>query len=119
MKAKSRQERRRVKHRAYRRKVAGDEERSRLGIFKSNKYTYAYIADDVKGKVVMSKSTKSLAAGKKGLSSVEAAAALGKELGAAAVAAGIKKIVFDRSGYPYHGRVKAVADGARAAGLDF
>ncbi len=108
------------KHRAQRRKLSGSAQRPRLGVYKSGKYTYAFIVDDRAGRVLLSRSTQKLEppAGKS-RATVPAAEQLGKELGAAAKAAGIIAVVFDRSGYQYHGRVKAVADGARAAGLNF
>ncbi len=109
-----------AKHEAQRRKLRGTAARPRLGLYKSSKYTYAFIVDDGAGRVLLSRSTQKLEppAGKS-RATVPAAELLGKELGAAAKAAGITQVVFDRSGYCYHGRVKAVADGARAAGLNF
>lgn len=109
-----------AKHRAQRRRLRGTAARPRLGLYKSGKYTYAFIVDDGTARVLVSRSTQKLEppAGKS-RATVPAAELLGKELGAAAKAAGITKVVFDRSGYTYHGRVKAVADGARAAGLNF
>lgn len=125
MKAKNRNEVRKAKHRAQRRKLTGTVTRPRLGVFKSNKYTYAFLVNDQTGQVLVSRSTREFEAGavpaaeKKSAASVAAATRLGLELGQAALTKGCKLVVFDRSGYPYHGRVKAVADGARQAGLNF
>ena len=77
---------------------------------------YAQIIDDAKGKTLVSGSTKSVKVGK---TKIEKAVALGKEVAEKAIKAGINKVVFDRGAYQYHGRVKAVSDGAREAGLKF
>ena len=90
--------------------------RPRLSVFRSSKHIYAQLIDDVAGRTVASASTS-----EKGLSgsgaTVEAAKAVGQRLGERAKAAGVDTVVFDRGGFKYHGRVAAVADGARDAGL--
>ncbi len=105
---------------AIRKRLSGTAERPRLAVFRSNKGIYAQIIDDVKGVTLVSMSSISkeieLAAG---LKKTEQSLMVGQKLGEKAIAAGITKVAFDRSGYKYHGRVKALADGARKAGLDF
>lgn len=99
-----------------RRKVSGTAERPRISVFKSNKGIYAQLIDDTNGKTLASASTKEL--GKENLN-VEIAKEVGKKLAENAKNAGIESVVFDRGGYPYHGRVKSLADGAREGGLKF
>jgi large subunit ribosomal protein L18 len=105
---------------AIRKRLSGTAERPRLAVFRSNKGIYAQIIDDVKGVTLVSMSSISkeieLAAG---LKKTEQSLMVGQKLGEKAIAAGITKVAFDRSGYKYHGRVKALADGARKAGLEF
>jgi len=96
-------------------KVTGTTERPRLSVFKSNAYMFAQIIDDTTGKTLASVHTKKIEAGGKAEASFEA----GKTLAKLAKEAGIVKVVFDRGGNLYHGRIKAVADGARDGGLDF
>lgn len=96
-------------------RVSGTTERPRLSVFRSNKGIYAQIIDDTAGRTLVSASSKNVPAG----SPVETAAAVGKELASRATAAGITQVVFDRSGYLYHGRVKSLAEGAREGGLNF
>lgn len=91
-------------------KVKGTKERPRLSIFRSGKHSYAQLIDDVKGETLVAAS---------GGANVAAAAEVGKTLATKALESGIKKIVFDRGGYKYHGRVKALAEGARKGGLEF
>lgn len=107
----------RIKNKArIRKKVDGTSERPRLAVFKSARHIYAQLVDDVKGQTVASSST--LAIEGKGKKS-ELAKQVGADLAKKAIAKNIKDVVFDRSGYVYHGRVKAVAEGAREAGLNF
>ncbi|MEE3419490.1 MAG: 50S ribosomal protein L18 [Lachnospiraceae bacterium] len=109
------------KHRRLRGKISGTAACPRLCVFRSNKHMYAQIIDDVAGKTLVSASTLQ-ADVKDGLEytdTVEAAAKVGKVIGEKAVQAGIKEVVFDRGGYIYQGKVKALADAAREAGLDF
>lgn len=99
-----------------RKKIKGTLERPRLCIFKSLSNMYAQLVDDVSGKTIVSVSTLGEVKGKSGK---DAAFEVGKMLASKAKDKKIEKIVFDRSGYIYHGRVKAVADGAREGGLNF
>ncbi|POF31553.1 50S ribosomal protein L18 [Roseibium marinum] len=112
-------ERRRDRVRRSIRKAAG--ERPRLSIFRSSKQIYAQIIDDAKGHTIASASTieKDVKGNLKTGADVAAAAAVGKLVAERAVAAGVKQVVFDRGGYQYHGRVKALADAAREGGLEF
>lgn len=89
--------------------------RPRLSIYRSSKYIYAQIIDDAAGRTVAQVGSKAVKAGTK----TDSAAAVGKAVAEAAIAAGVKQVVFDRGQYRYHGRVKALADAAREAGLDF
>lgn len=93
----------------------------RLSVFRSNTQIYAQIIDDVKGETLVSSSTvdKAVVKGIKVGSNVEAAKKVGDDLAKKAKSAGIKKVVFDRGGFPYHGRVKALGDAARDGGLKF
>lgn len=108
----------RLKNKArIRKKVAGTSERPRLAVFRSCKHIYAQLIDDGNGATLVAVSTRTPKAG--GSKNVNGAKSVGAELAKAALAKNIKNVVFDRSGYVYHGRVKAVADGAREAGLNF
>jgi large subunit ribosomal protein L18 len=98
--------------------VRGTAERPRLNVFRSNRGIEAQLIDDIAGKTLASASHLGLAKSFKGNKS-EQAEAVGKALAAAAKKAGIEACVFDRGGYLYHGRVKALADGAREGGLEF
>lgn len=110
----------RIKHlkrkRRVRAKLVGTEERPRISVFRSNKNIYAQIIDDNKGVTLVSASTKTEKLKTKG---VESAKKIGQKLAEIATKKGIKKASFDRSGHKYHGRVKAIAEGAREGGLDF
>ena len=112
---KTREQRRTRRHLRVRRKVTGTSERPRLVIFRSLKHITAQIVDDVRRRTLMTVSSVDLESGKKTEKSTE----VGKRIAARAKDAGITKVVFDRAGYKYHGRVKAVADGAREGGLEF
>jgi len=112
---KTREERRYRRHLRVRKKVHGSADRPRLVIFRSDKHIYAQLVDDVAGRTLATASSLKLSEGKK----AEKAAEVGKQLAAAGKQAGITSVVFDRAGYRYHGRVKAVADGAREGGLEF
>jgi large subunit ribosomal protein L18 len=96
-------------------------ERPRLSVFRSSKQIYAQVIDDEKGRTVAAASTleKALREQLKTGATVEAARVVGKEIAERAKKAGVAKVVFDRGGYMYHGRVKALAEGAREGGLDF
>lgn len=113
----SKQARRLKIRRRIRKHVNGTATRPRLTVFRSNKEIYAQIVDDVSGKTLVSASSRSLkdASGNK----VDMATAVGKEVASKATAAGVETVSFDRNGYLYHGRVKALADGAREGGLKF
>lgn len=111
----------RRRHTRVRGKVSGTPERPRLCITRSNSNIYAQVIDDVAGKTLCAVSTLApefKATGKNG-ANVEGAAVIGELIGKKATAAGITEVVFDRGGNLYHGRIKAVADGAREAGLKF
>jgi large subunit ribosomal protein L18 len=111
---------RKKRHLRIRARVSGTPERPRLNVFRSNQHIYAQVIDDVAGVTLAAASTldDTIAAMAGGLT-VEKAAAVGRLVGRRALAKGITKVVFDRGGYKYHGRVKALADGAREAGLEF
>jgi large subunit ribosomal protein L18 len=105
---------------AIRKRLSGSSERPRLAVFRSNKHIYAQIIDDSKGLTLCSMSSKAKDFAKgEAKTKTELSSLVGKQLGEKALAAGIKTIAFDRAGYKYHGRVKALADGARSAGLEF
>jgi large subunit ribosomal protein L18 len=104
------------RHGRVRGKVRGTSERPRLAIFRSIEHTYAQVIDDTTGRTLASASTVDLKIKKNDLG---AAQAVGKEIATRATKAGVAKVVFDRGGYIYHGRVKALADAAREAGLEF
>lgn len=105
------------RHRRVRGKISGTAERPRLSIFRSNKNIYAQLIDDVAGVTLASAST--LDENVSDATKVEQAAAVGKAIAEAAKAKNISTVVFDRSGYLYHGRIQALADAARENGLDF
>ena len=105
-------------HKRIRRKLAGTTERPRLAIFRSVAHIYAQVIDDSKGVTLVSASSVDKKAKTNG-GNVAAAKAIGKLVGERAKEKGVKQVVFDRGGYAYHGRVKALADAARAAGLEF
>ncbi len=114
-----REEGRQKRKRRIRKKMSGSPERPRLSIFRSAKHIYAQVVDDSAGKTLLTVSTLS-----KDLRNVEGnktaeAKQVGLSVAKACLAKGIQKVVFDRNGFLYHGRVRAVAEGAREAGLDF
>ena len=104
-------------HVRIRRKVQGTTDRPRLSVYRSLNHIYAQVVDDQKGETIVSAS--SLASKLKTGGNVASAREIGKAIAEAAVAKGVKRVVFDRGGYLYHGRVKALADAAREAGLEF
>lgn len=114
-KPRTRGERRYQRHVRVRKKVAGSGERPRLAVYRSLKHIYAQIIDDATGRTLAQASDLTIEKGTKG----ERAAEVGKLLAQRAKEAGITQVVFDRAGFRYHGRVKAVADGARESGLEF
>jgi large subunit ribosomal protein L18 len=93
--------------------------RPRLSVFRSSKHIYAQVIDDTKGETLASASSVEKDARGKTGANVDAAKAVGKRIAERAVAAGVKQVAFDRAGYKYHGRVKALADAAREGGLEF
>lgn len=111
----TRAEKRQRRHLRVRKKVSGTPERPRLVVYRSLKHIYAQLVDDGSHRTMMTVSSVSVGDGKKTQRSAE----VGKKLAAKAKEAGITRVVFDRAGYKYHGRVKAVADGAREGGLQF
>ena len=117
----SRQEIRAKKHMKIRNRFSGTAERPRLAVFRSNSHVYAQVIDDVAGKTIVSASTleKDIKAELKNTDDIEAATKVGDIVAKRALEKGIKAVVFDRGGYIYHGKVKALADAAREAGLEF
>jgi large subunit ribosomal protein L18 len=115
----TRHELRARRHLRVRKKVAGTAERPRLVVFRSLKHIYAQLVDDNRGVCLLGVSDGSEGVTVEGAGKVGRAKGVGKALAAKAKAAGVTQVVFDRAGYRYHGRVKAVADGAREAGLEF
>jgi len=104
-------------HKRIREKLAGTAERPRLNVYRSLNHIYAQVVDDQKGETLVSASSLGLKLKSGG--NVAAAKEIGKALAEKATSKGIKQVVFDRGGYLYHGRVKALADAAREAGLEF
>ena len=102
-------------HERIRRKLSGTAERPRLNVYRSVNHIYAQVIDDQNGTTIASASTIKLKSG----GNVAAAKEIGKAIAERAKEKGVKKVVFDRGGYLYHGRVKALADAAREAGLEF
>jgi len=108
---------RKRRQRSLRRKIQGSTEQPRVSVFRSLKYTYAQLIDDTEGKVLATVSSQGLSEGSS--KSVDSAKAVGKRIAEIAKEKNIEKAVFDRNGYLYHGRVAAVAEGAREGGLGF
>lgn len=104
-------------HKRIRRRVKGTDQRPRLAVFRSVKHIYAQVIDDGKGHTVAAASSAEKGSANGG--NVDGAKAIGALVASRAKEKGIKAVVFDRGGYQYHGRVKALADAARAAGLEF
>lgn len=117
----SRKELRKIRHLRIRKKIMGTSERPRLAVYKSLRYIYAQIIDDTKGHTLVSASSleKEIRSQLKSTKNIEAAKLVGEVIAKRALEKGIKKVVFDRGGFLYHGKVKALADSARAAGLEF
>ena len=118
---KSRSEVRVKKHRRIRNRLSGTTEYPRLAVFRSNNHMYAQIIDDTVGNTLVSASTlqKDVKANLEKTNNVDAAAYLGKVIAEKAIEKGIKDVVFDRGGFIYHGKIQALADAAREAGLNF
>jgi len=116
---KSRIQLRRRRHLRVRRKVAGTAERPRLVVFRSLKHIYAQLVDDDRGVTLLGVGDGSDGVQTEGAGKVALGKAVGKLIAERAKAAGVTRVVFDRAGYRYHGRVQAVAEGAREGGLEF
>jgi large subunit ribosomal protein L18 len=112
---------RQYRHQRVRRGVNGTSDRPRLSVFRSLDHIYAQVIDDEQGRTLASASTvdKDLRAELKSLNKTDQAKRVGEALAQRAQAAGVKAVIFDRGGYRYHGRVKALADASREAGLEF
>ena len=121
IKKKSRSVVRAKKHRRIRNRISGTASVPRLAVFRSNNHVYAQVIDDVNGTTLVSASTleKDIKAELKNTDDIEAATKIGDVVAKRALEKGIKAVVFDRGGYIYHGKVKALADAAREAGLEF
>jgi large subunit ribosomal protein L18 len=105
------------RHRRVRKKVVGTSDRPRLAVFRSNKHIYVQAIDDVAGRTIASASTMEADLRSGSTATVDAAKQVGRVIGERIKAAGVDTAVFDRGGFKYHGRVAALADGAREAGL--
>lgn len=112
----TKRERRLKIKRRVRRHISGTAQRPRLCVFRSNKQIYAQVIDDVDGRTIVASDSRNIT---EAMPKKEVAARVGEDLAKKAQAAGIEAVVFDRSGYLYHGRVKELADAARKAGLQF
>ncbi|WP_053361329.1 50S ribosomal protein L18 [Bacillus sp. FJAT-27251] len=110
---------RRKRHARVRSKISGTEARPRLNVFRSNKHIYAQLVDDVNGVTLASASTLDKDLNFDSTSNLDAAVKVGELVAKRAVEKGISEVVFDRGGYLYHGRIKALADAARENGLQF
>ena len=115
----SQYERREIRRRRIRRRVQGAAERPRLAVFRSARHIYAQIIDDRRGVTLVSASSRDPGLAPEGAGKTGLSTAVGKRLAERAREQGVSKVAFDRGGYLYHGRVKALADGARAGGLEF
>ncbi len=118
-KPKTRSQRRYRRHLRVRKKVHGTEARPRLVVYRSLKHIYAQVVDDERGVTLAGASDLATGVEANGSGKVGVSKVVGKLVAERAKALGITKVVFDRGGYPYHGRVRAVAEGAREAGLEF
>jgi large subunit ribosomal protein L18 len=113
-------ERRGIRRKRIRNRVTGTMERPRLSVFRSARHIYAQIIDDTSGATLVAASSRETDLAKSaGSGRISLSTEVGKRIGARAKEKGVAKVCFDRGGYIYHGRVKALADGARAAGLEF
>lgn len=109
---------RRGVHTRIRKKVQGTQERPRLAVYRSTNHIYAQVIDDESGKTLAAASTTEKDMGLKSGGNIEAAQKVGKAIAERAISAGVNQVVFDRGGYVYHGRVKALIDATREAGLN-
>ncbi|AVQ97667.1 50S ribosomal protein L18 [Oceanobacillus sp. M65] len=110
---------RKRRHARVRKNISGTEQRPRLNVYRSNKHIYAQLIDDNNGVTVASASTKDNELKVEATGNLDAAVKVGETIAKRAQDKGYKSVVFDRGGYLYHGRVKALADAAREAGLEF
>ncbi len=110
---------RKKRHQRVRRNLSGTAERPRLSVYRSNKHIYAQLIDDLEGKTIASASTVDSELNLDTTGNVEAAKQVGELIAKRALSENVKSVVFDRGGYLYHGRVKALADAARENGLEF
>ena len=110
---------RRKIHERLRNRLTGSTERPRLNVYRSLNHIYVQVIDDSEGKTIVAASTAGKKSGKKSGGNVASAKEIGKTIAERAKEKGIKKVVFDRGGYLYHGRIKALAEAAREAGLEF
>ena len=110
---------RKRRHERVRRHITGTQERPRLNVYRSNKHMYVKLIDDQNGTTIVSASTQDKELNPAAPGNVEAAKQVGEAIAKRAQDKGYKSVVFDRGGYLYHGRVKALADAAREAGLEF
>ena len=111
--------RRQRKQRRVRNRVRGSVERPRLAVFKSLRYIYAQLIDDQTGHTLAQANSREAGVGEGGAGNIGAAKSVGETLALRAIDLGIKQVVFDRAGFLYHGRIRAVAEGAREKGLQF
>jgi large subunit ribosomal protein L18 len=118
MASKNKADIRRGVHSRIRKKVSGTSERPRLAVFRSVSHIYAQVIDDVNGKTLAAASTVEKDLGIKSGGNIEAAQTVGRAVAQRSLAAGVSQVVFDRGGYVYHGRVKALLDATREAGLN-
>lgn len=116
---KSRSERRTRRKRGIRKRILGVPSKPRLSVFRSSNHIYAQVIDDLSGRTLVSASSNEKESGTTPGGNVQGATDVGKRLAERAVGAGVSAVVFDRSGYKYHGRVRALADAAREGGLKF
>jgi large subunit ribosomal protein L18 len=112
-------ERRRIRRYRIRKRVSGTDQRPRLSVFRSSRHIYAQIIDDVRGVTLAAASSREGDVPREGKGKLGVCTEVGKRLAARAKDKGVARVCFDRGGYLYHGRVKALADGARAGGLEF
>jgi large subunit ribosomal protein L18 len=119
MAKKDKNEIRRAVHTRIRKKIAGTGERPRLAVFRSVNHIYVQLIDDTKGQTLVSASTTESAFGGKSGGNIEAAKEVGKLVAERAKEKGVSRVVFDRGGFIYHGRIKSLAEAAREAGLEF
>lgn len=116
---KAKTERRDRRRMGIRKRVIGTPDRPRLSVYRSLRHIYAQVIDDLAGRTIASASTRDASLALQKTGDVGAAKAVGKKLAETALAAGVKEVTFDRAGFRFHGRLKAMADAAREAGLKF